>query len=58
MKSRIYNKSSKKFSLLILRLYMYSDEDIDVAYELLLGLIEILITVEEQLQEQYCVDEM
>lgn len=28
---------------------MYSDEDIDVAYELLLGLIEILITVEEQL---------
>lgn len=37
---------------------MYSDEDIDVAYELLLGLIEILITVEEQLQEQYCVDEM
>lgn len=31
---------------------MYSDEDIDVAYELLLGLIEILITVEEQLQEQ------
>lgn len=58
MKSRIYNKSSKKFSLLILRLYMYSDEDIDVAYELLLGLIEILITVEEQLQEQYCIDEM
>ena len=37
---------------------MYSDEDIDVAYELLLGFIEILITVEEQLQEQYCVDEM
>ena len=37
---------------------MYSDEDIDVAYELLLGLIEILITVEEQLQEQYCADEM
>lgn len=37
---------------------MYSDEDIGVAYELLLGLIEILITVEEQLQEQYCVDEM
>ena len=37
---------------------MYSDEDIDVAYELLLGLIEILITVEEQLQEQYCIDEM
>lgn len=37
---------------------MYSDEDIDVAYELLLGLIEILITVEEQMQEQYCVDEM
>ena len=27
---------------------MYSDEDIDVAYELLLGLIEILITVEEE----------
>ncbi len=37
---------------------LYSDEDIDVTYELLLGLIEILITVEEQLQEQYCVDEM
>lgn len=37
---------------------MYSDKDIDVAYELLLGLIEILITVEEQMQEQYCVDEM
>ena len=37
---------------------MYSDEDIGVAYELLLGLIEILITVEEQMQEQYCVDEM
>lgn len=37
---------------------MYSVEDIDAAYELLLGLIEILITVEEQLQEQYCVDEM
>lgn len=37
---------------------MYSDEDIDVAYELLVGLIEILITVEEQLREQYCVDEM
>lgn len=37
---------------------MYSDKDIDVAYELLLGLIEILITVEEQLQEQYSVDEM
>ena len=35
-----------------------SVEDIDVAYELFLGLIEILITVEEQLQEQYCVDEM
>lgn len=26
MKSRIYNKSSKKFSLLILRLYMNIDE--------------------------------
>lgn len=37
---------------------MYSDEDIDIAYELLLGFIEILITVEEQLQEQSCVDEM
>lgn len=30
---------------------MYSDEDIDVAYELLVDLIEILICVKEQLHE-------
>lgn len=30
---------------------MYSDEDIDVAYELLVDLIEILIRVKEQLHE-------
>lgn len=30
---------------------MYSDEDIDVAYELLVDLIEILIFVKEQLHE-------
>ena len=33
---------------------MYSDEDIDVAYELLLGLIEILITQTSHIKNGIC----